>query len=221
MAWIRFAAIAAVFFTGCVPFVGSPKWESRDFPPVKSAKGVQYGEASWYGDKEHGNKAASGERFSRYAYTAAHKELPFGTVVQVTNLKNGKQVTVRINDRGPFIGERVIDLSYAAAKSIGLIRDGVAKVRIEVISTPSGRSESLFVSLYTVQAGSFGSRTKAYELRQRLSRVTDEIVRVEPFSFDGVTYHRVRIGRFERKKDAEELRSTLKKLGYITSIYVE
>ena len=127
---------------------------------------MQYGKASWYGDKEHGNRSASGEIFNRYAYTAAHKELPFGTVVRVTNLENRKQVEVRINDRGPYVKGRVIDLSYAAAKSIGLVRSGVAKVKIEVLSTPSERSESLFISLYTVQAGSFRSRAKAYDLKR-------------------------------------------------------
>ena len=221
MIWLRFAVLLGVFPISCFPFPGLPNWESRDISRPRSTDTVQYGKASWYGDKEHGNRAASGEVFNRYVYTAAHKELPFGTVVRVTNLDNGKRTEVRINDRGPYVDGRVIDLSYAAAKSIGLIRSGVADVKIEVLSTPSQRSESLFVSLYTVQAGSFRSRGKAYELKKELSRFTDEEARVESFAFEGNTYYRVRVGRFKKRKDAEMLRVVLRKRGYASSIYVE
>ncbi len=221
MLWIRFAILAVLFPVSCFPFPGSPNLESRDFSRPRSTDTVQYGKASWYGDKEHGNRSASGEVFNRYAYTAAHKELPFGTVVRVTNLENRKKVEVRINDRGPYVKGRVIDLSYAAAKSIGLVRSGVAKVKIEVLSTPSKRSESLFVSLYTVQAGSFRSRAKAYDLKRELSRVTKEEVRVESLAFEGNTYYRVRVGRFKKRKDAERLRVILRTRGYTASIYVE
>ncbi|MCY4262255.1 MAG: septal ring lytic transglycosylase RlpA family protein [Candidatus Dadabacteria bacterium] len=222
MIWVGFVTLISLFTVGCFAFPGLPKWESsRDFSRPQSTDTVQYGKASWYGDKEHGNKSASGEVFNRYAYTAAHKELPFGTVVRVTSLENGRQVKVKINDRGPYISGRVIDLSYAAAKSIGLLRSGVAEVRIEVLSTPSKRSESFFVSLYTVQAGSFRSRGAARELQKRLSRVTEEEVRVESFDFEGNTYHRVRVGRFRKRKDAETLRVVLRKRGYPSKIYVE
>ncbi len=221
MIWVRFAVLLALFPVSCSFLPGSPNWEIRDSSRPRSTDTVQYGKASWYGDKEHGNRAASGEVFDRYAYTAAHKELPFDTVVRVTNLDNGKKVKVRINDRGPHVKGRVIDLSYAAAKSIGLVRSGVADVKVEVLSTPSRRSESLFVSLYTVQAGSFRDRAKAYDLKRELSRVTDEEVRVESFAFEGNTYYRVRVGRFKKKKNAERLRVILKMRGYSASIYVE
>ena len=221
MTWLRFAVLIALFPVSCFPFPGSPNWESRDISRPRSTDTVQYGKASWYGDKEHGNRAASGEVFNRYAYTAAHKELPFDTVVRVTNLDNGRQVEVRINDRGPHVRGRVIDLSYAAAKSVGLVRSGVADVKVEVLSTPSKRSESLFISLYTVQAGSFRSKKAANELKRKLSRVTDEDVRVESFAFEGNTYYRVRVGRFKKRKDAEMLRVVLRKRGYAASIYVE
>ncbi|RKX71460.1 hypothetical protein DRP53_01395 [candidate division WOR-3 bacterium] len=92
-----------------------------------------YGKASWYGKEFHGKRTASGEIFNMYAFTAAHRTLPFGTKVRVTNLANGKSVVVKINDRGPFVRGRIIDLSYAAAKKIGLVRMGVAKVKIEVL----------------------------------------------------------------------------------------
>ncbi len=221
MIWLRFAVLVALFPVSCIPFLGSPNWESRDISRPRSTDTVQYGKASWYGDKEHGKRSASGEVFNRNAYTAAHKELPFGTVVRVTNRENGRQVKVRINDRGPYVRGRVIDLSYAAAKSIGLVRSGVAEVKVEVLSTPSERSESLFVSLYTVQAGSFRNKKAANELRRKISRVTDEEVRVESFAFEGNTYYRVRVGRFKKRKDAERLRVVLRKRGYSARIYVE
>lgn len=91
------------------------------------------GRASWYGSRFHGRRTASGERFNAWAYTAAHRSLPFGTKVRVTNLRNGRAVVVRINDRGPYSGGRVIDLSKAAAQAIGMLRAGTAPVRIEII----------------------------------------------------------------------------------------
>ncbi|EKQ69016.1 rare lipoprotein A [Leptolyngbyaceae cyanobacterium JSC-12] len=98
------------------------------------------GFASWYGPGFHGNQSASGERFNQHAMTAAHRTLPFGTRVLVTNLDNGQSVVVRINDRGPFHGNRVIDLSTAAARVLGLIQSGVAPVRLDVIDSRSASS---------------------------------------------------------------------------------
>ena len=96
--------------------------------PVYEATGI----ASYYGRKFHGRRTASGERFDMHAMTAAHPRLAFGTQVQVTRLKDGRSVTVRINDRGPFVNGRIIDLSYAAAKKIGMLADGLCRVRIAV-----------------------------------------------------------------------------------------
>jgi rare lipoprotein A (peptidoglycan hydrolase) len=98
----------------------------------------QIGNASWYGKGFHGNKTSSGERYNMYNYTAAHKKLPIGTKVRVVNLKNGKNIVVKINDRGPFKKGRIIDLSYAAAKSLGIVKNGIEKVRVEVLSFPEG-----------------------------------------------------------------------------------
>ncbi|MBO7381657.1 MAG: septal ring lytic transglycosylase RlpA family protein [Neisseriaceae bacterium] len=94
---------------------------------------VQEGTASWYGGKFHGRKTASGERFNTYDLTAAHRTLPMHSLVKVTNLSNGKSVVVRINDRGPYVGKRVIDLSYSAANQLGFVKRGIAKVRLERI----------------------------------------------------------------------------------------
>jgi len=93
------------------------------------------GLASWYGKNLQGNKTASGEKFNMYDYTAAHRTLPFNTIVKVTNLQNGKSVNVRVNDRGPFKSNRMIDISWQAAKSIELVNAGVAKVRLDVVGS--------------------------------------------------------------------------------------
>jgi rare lipoprotein A len=94
---------------------------------------VQEGVLSWYGAQFHDRKTASGERFDSGAFTMAHPKLPFGTMVRVTNLRNGRSVVVRVNDRGPFVGARIADLSQAAASEIGMMRKGVARARIEVL----------------------------------------------------------------------------------------
>ena len=92
---------------------------------------TETGMASYYGARHHGNKTASGERFDQHALTAAHRSLPFGSRVQVTNLRNNKRVVVRINDRGPYAKQRIIDLSQKAAEQLDMLRDGVVPVRIE------------------------------------------------------------------------------------------
>lgn len=97
----------------------------------------QTGMASWYGRQFHGRLTANGERFNMHNMTAAHKSLPLGCTVRVTNKENGKSVIVKVNDRGPFVGNRVLDLSYAASKALGFTDKGLAKVHIEVLSVPS------------------------------------------------------------------------------------
>jgi rare lipoprotein A len=103
------------------------------YPQSKQLLATRRGTASWYGYRFHGRRTASGERFNASAYTAAHRSLPFGTKVRVTNLRNGRSVIVRINDRGPYARGRVIDLSKAAANAIGIISSGTAPVRIEIV----------------------------------------------------------------------------------------
>lgn len=96
------------------------------------SKPYQVGTASWYGKQFHGKTTASGEDFDMFEFTAAHRKLPLGTFVKVTNLKNGKWIIVRINDRGPYVGNRIMDLSYSAARMLNF-RDGVERVRIDLI----------------------------------------------------------------------------------------
>lgn len=131
-------ALVALMATACAPTrrgpataVPLPSGEARAIPPQPD--GPQTGQASWYGRAHHGKKTASGEPFDMHALTAAHRSLPFGTRVLVTNLANGRAVTVRINDRGPTVPDRIIDLSYAAARALNAVGDGVFRVRIAVL----------------------------------------------------------------------------------------
>jgi rare lipoprotein A len=102
------------------------------------AGATQTGVASWYGHPHHGRRTASGEIFDMRTLTAAHRTLPLGTRVRVTNLKNGRGVEVRVNDRGPYVAGRIIDLSHAAARVLDAVEDGVVPVRVEVIELPAG-----------------------------------------------------------------------------------
>jgi rare lipoprotein A len=119
------AAIAAIVFAGCAPRI-TMSGGAASFGPRE-------GVASYYGKEFNGRKTASGERYSDRKFTAAHRKLPFGTMVKVTNLYNGKSVTVRVNDRGPFKKGRIIDLSYAAARAIGIVGAGTGRVRIKIV----------------------------------------------------------------------------------------
>lgn len=120
-----FVALTALVMSACAsgPTVTSPDGQSH------TVEGV----ASWYGEQFHGNQTASGETYNMYQHTAAHRTLPFGTRVRVTRRDNGRAVVVRINDRGPFADDRIIDLSYAAAAEVGMINDGLAPVELEVV----------------------------------------------------------------------------------------
>ena len=112
--------------------------DERLLIPFRSRKGYfQKGTASWYGKLFHGKETASGNNYNMYGFTAAHRSLPLGSKVRVTNLQNGKDIVVKINDRGPYIKNRIIDLSYSAAKSLGIIGSGIQDVKIEVLSIPN------------------------------------------------------------------------------------
>jgi rare lipoprotein A len=125
------------------------------------------GIASWYGHPYHGRAAANGEIYDMEKLTAAHRTLPFGTFVRVTNLTNGKSVDVRIIDRGPFIAGRIIDLSHAAAVVIEMIGSGVAQVRVDILSLPS---VALVENWFAVQAGAFQDKDRADRLRDTMER---------------------------------------------------
>jgi len=206
---------------------GVSSYPSPDQAPPSSAPAgytiegsTQIGLASWYGIEEHNNYAASGERFSKYAYTAAHKTLPLGTVVRVTNLENGRDVIVKINDRGPFIGDRIIDLSHAPATSIDMVQKGVVKVKVEVVSTPSTKTSNYFTPEYTVQVASYSNQTSANNAKRNLDAEYND-VRVESVNVKGSKYYRVRVGRYNSKNDANKAASKLRKKGYTTRVILE
>ena len=125
----------------------APATPAPPTPAPPSATGVQTGRASWYGDVHQGKKTASGEIYDMHTLTAAHRTLPFGTRVRVTNIDNGRSVVVRVNDRGPFAHGRLIDVSHAAARELGVLGAGLFTVRLEILedaaaeplSTPSSR----------------------------------------------------------------------------------
>jgi rare lipoprotein A len=195
----------------------------RRFDPLPSHKGFsQQGLASWYGRDFHGKKTSSGEIYDMHAMTAAHKTLPMGTLVKVTNKDNGREAVVRINDRGPFVRGRIIDVSYAAAKRLGLVNTGTAPVRIEALGGPeeADSGQSTFrppvnrdAGSYAVQIASFArmdnARRLVEEMRSRVGAATVHQERV-----DGTLFYRVRAGRYPSMKAAEEALSRFERQGY-------
>ncbi len=127
------ALLAVLLISGCT---SSPRY--REAPRRFKVGQTWTGLASWYGPKFHGRKTANGEKYNMNGMTAAHRELPFNTVIEVTHLRTGKKCRVRINDRGPFKGKRILDLSRGAAKKIGMIQAGVLEVRIRIIKLGNG-----------------------------------------------------------------------------------
>jgi rare lipoprotein A len=132
-----------------------------------TVRSTETGLASWYGHPYHGRAAANGEIYDMEKLTAAHRTLPFGTLVRVTNLANAKTVDVRIIDRGPFVAGRIIDLSHAAAQAIDMIGPGVAQVRVDIIALQAVTPEE---NWYAVQAGAFQDKDRAERLRQSMER---------------------------------------------------
>jgi rare lipoprotein A len=177
---------------------------------------VEVGTASWYGPGFHGNRTSSGEIYDQYDMTAAHQTLPLGTRVAVTNLLNGREVEVRVNDRGPFVKGRSIDLSYAAARSLGAIGPGTIPVRIEVLPTDGVQ----FVAVaYSVQVGAFADRDNAVRLQRTLAKRFDGVY-VAPLEGASGRYYRVRVGRFGRRDEAVALARSVAPLG-LPAVIVE
>lgn len=184
------------------------------FPPGK----VQTGLASWYGPGFHGKKTSSGEIFNMYQLTAAHKTLSIGSYVMVTNLKNGKSVRVRINDRGPFVRGRIIDLSYAAAKMIDLIGPGIVPVKVEVLNKGLLDKKEISKSMeriYAIQVGAFINEKNAIELKKKLSKKYKDVY-INVLRTPSAKYYRVRI-RTKSHGSAFSLANKLVEDGY--SVY--
>ncbi|WP_339671543.1 septal ring lytic transglycosylase RlpA family protein [Dasania marina] len=168
---------------------------------------VEEGIGSWYGTKFHGRNTANGEVYSLYEATAAHKTLPIPCFAKVTNVENGKQIIVRVNDRGPFHGDRIIDLSYAAAIKLGYAHKGTARLRVEAIDPMSLSGESASKRYY-LQAGSFKSLTSAQNFRDTLTRETGEVASVITSEIPG--FYRVLLGPFVDYARVEQLDSELR-----------
>lgn len=165
----------------------------------------EIGRASWYGKDFHGRPTSSGEIFNMFALSAAHPALPLGTHLRVTDLKSGRNVRVKVNDRGPFVDDRILDLSYEAARRLGMIQAGTADVEIEIIGFERMRGQGDFF----IQVGSFQSKESAVRIREKIGR--QEPVRMETIETrDGPT-HRVRVGPFRSEEEARAVARRLRK----------
>ncbi len=159
---------------------------------------TEEGNASWYGVPFHGRRASNGETYDMYKLTAAHRTLPFETMVRVTNLNNGKSTVVRITDRGPFVDNRIIDLSFAAAQEVDSVGPGVVPVRVEVLGAIDPTA-----GFFTVQVGAFRDRANAERLRDRLNALYPPIFIQQYDSPDGIFY-RVRVGKISGEDAARQ-----------------
>ncbi len=189
-------------------------YERRTPPPEKreirkgESREPQYGVASWYGPDFHGKHTSSGEVYDMYQFTCAHNTLPLGTIVMVTNLDNGRSLELKVNDRGPFVKERIIDVSYAAARMLGMWEKGTAPVKVEVV----GFAPEL-VQRFTLQVGSFVDETNAQRLAEQL-RKNFENVSVAALETQTQKYHRVRVGQFDTRESALVVAEKLAQMGF-------
>lgn len=203
---------------------------------------VQRGVASWYGTKFHGNRTANGEIYNMYAMTAAHKTLPIPTYVEVTNVSTGKKIIVRVNDRGPFHGNRIIDLSYAAAAKLGTLKNGTSSVEIRAINPLTYQTTSLTTPALSqnqaavlknviekplpprdgflfIQVGAFDSVDNANKLKYALTDQLKTPVIVKPSTHLPKPLYLVHVGPYISINNADSARLKLHQLGYKNAIY--
>jgi rare lipoprotein A len=214
---------------------GSPKpyrVGGQWYQPLPDAKGFrQQGTASWYGRQFHGRRTSNGEVYDMYGVSAAHKTLPFGTMVRVHNLRNNQQLDVRINDRGPFVKNRIIDLSYGAARKLGVVGPGTAPVEIVVLAAPArrvhqpdGQERLVAVDLthgnFTFQVGAFQDHNNAERLATKL-KADHPNVHVASFDRGDGLFHRVRVGRVNTLQEADAYERILMREGYDVIIVAE
>ncbi|MBN1105512.1 MAG: septal ring lytic transglycosylase RlpA family protein [Deltaproteobacteria bacterium] len=201
--------------------------------PLPDAEGfVESGKASWYGPDFHGRPTSSGEIFDMHKKTAAHKTLPLSTVVKVTNLSNGKYTVVPINDRGPFVKGRIIDLSYAAAREIDLVGAGVADVRVVALGKEIGRlqekeglrpvleSQDFRTGEFTVQVGAFENKTNALLLAERLRILYKDVNITVYVDTRNKTFYRVQVSRSKTLDEAGVVERRLEALGFADAFIV-
>ncbi|MBE1424432.1 rare lipoprotein A [Desulfomicrobium macestii] len=226
-------ALLCAGLSGCgskyVPGISIPPAPSKKTPPAPAGKGGTYkpytvlgqtyyplgsaegysetGVASWYGSDFHGKKTANGERYDMYQMTAAHRILPMHTRLVVRNLDNGRTTEVRVNDRGPFVGNRIIDLSYAAASVLGVVGPGTARVSLQTIAG----QRIQYVGPFYVQYGAFVVEENARRLRSRLVSRGFAGTRIAKGELHGTTFWRVQVGAFSSLGEAESMRLRLTK----------
>jgi rare lipoprotein A len=201
--------------------------------PLSDAEGfVQFGKASWYGPKFQGRPTSSGQVFDMYKKTAAHKILPLFTVVKVTNLSNQKWVIVPINDRGPFVNGREIDLSYAAAAEIDLIRVGVANVQVIALGKEVGKTEGgeklgpvvevgdFKTGEFTVQVGAFQNKENALRLAERMKRYHEYVNVADYTDGDDRLWYRVTVSKSRTLDQATDILKGLGKMGFLSAFIV-
>lgn len=179
------------------PPSGPPSAAERQ--PSVPGEYVEEGVASWYGYPFDGHRTSDGEIYDMRGFTAAHRTLPFGAIVRVTNLRNGLETEVRINDRGPFVANRIIDLSRTAAEAIGMIGPGTAPVRIEMLSGPDPR-----IGFFGVQVGAFQLQDNAERLRDRLAAEYAPVT-IGLYDAPEGRYYRVRVGRVASEGEARQI----------------
>ena len=195
--------------------------QGRTYRTLRDSRGYrEQGIASWYGTKFHGKRTSSGEPYDMFAMSAAHKTLPLPTYARVTNLANGRSVVVKINDRGPFHPNRIIDLSYAAAARLEMHEQGTAVVEVQALDpneatalNGAAGSAAPQPSLW-LQVGAFGSRDNAERLRQRLEQTLTRSIRVQDGSADGQPVYRVQVGPLETVTSSDQVNLQLSELGF-------
>lgn len=188
------------------------------YQPLRDDRGyVEEGTASWYGPDFHGKPTSCGEIYDMNAMTSAHKILPMGTRLRVTNLRNQRSIVVRVNDRGPFVGNRIIDLSYAAARELDIVASGTAPVRIESLAGASGAA--VVLGPFTVQVGAFTDPANAYRLASQLEKRYGSSS-VQRGWVNGTLFHRVRVGRYPEMAAAESVRKEFEENGTAAAFVV-
>jgi rare lipoprotein A len=183
--------------------------------PVPVALGTEErGLASWYGHPYHGRRTSSGEVYDMNAMTAAHRTLPFGTWIHVENLDGGQTARVRVNDRGPFVEGRILDVSYAAGVALGVMARGVIPVRLRVVAPPDNLVTE---PAFTVQVGAFTEESAAADVQRTLaeSGFESDVVRAEE---RGRVVYRVRTGRFSTRPEADAHAERLRSRGFRTVV---
>jgi len=205
----KYRTITLLLLAGTMLFLSAcsstPK-KTAIFPPPPTQKlelgFYQQGIASWYGHPFHGQATASGEIYDMHGLTAAHKKLPLGTRVLVTNLENQRQIEVVINDRGPFVKNRIIDLSKKGAQQLGMIGNGTAMVRLDILELPQSISSSK-KNPFAIQFGAFKNREPALKLQHRIAKQNDAVFIDKVKRSDGIIY-RVRLGWFYSREAAHK-----------------